>query len=169
MQQGAAVLTGKGRIASDENIDATAYFTVGWEIPRNCLFPERSGPHLMHSFGPTRVHNPNGNSIGSSDLVEVTVVTSTKQTDVRRTDRQTHTHRRTHTFNNRPHLAHVLRCGLKVSCYVLTSIDNEPADIAVDAVCLTIVTNCSFVIITSLPSRWDVKYCDQRVWMPVFS
>jgi len=91
----------------------------------------------------------------------------TNETDRRETDRPTD--RRTHTFNSRPHLAHVLRCGLKVSCYVLTSIDNEPAAIAVDAVGLTIVTSCSFVIITSLPSRWDVKYCDQRVWMPVFS
>ena len=143
-----------------------------WRFPEIACFLGDPSPHLMHSFWAHPSPQPKRQldrfiwfcRVHDCDLYK----TDRCETD-RPTDAHTQTHIPLYIFNNRPHLAHMLRCGWKLLCYVLTSIDNEPAAIAVDAVGLTVVTNRNFVIITSLPSRWYAKYCDQRVWMLVVS
>jgi len=67
------------------------YFVMVHSFPlQNCPFHGGSGPHVIHHtwfLGPTRVLNPNGNSIASTVFVGFTTVCD--RLTERQTDRQT--------------------------------------------------------------------------------
>ena len=80
------------------------------------MAPSPGYPGSHQSFlGPTRVHNPNDISIGSSVFVGLTVVFN----------RQRQTDRATSAYINKTHLCTLcMRCGLIIILFLLCAIDS---------------------------------------------